>query len=77
MWAFLSNLVALLVAAYNAWREGQLRNEGRREVIKKAEEDAKATEVVADLASTDPVTLERVRSRWDRARARRDTPPAS
>jgi Flp pilus assembly protein TadB len=71
MWAFLSNLVALLVAAYNSWREEKLRNEGRQEVVKKAEEDAKATEVVADLASTDPVVLERVRARWDRARARR------
>lgn len=70
MWTFLSNLVALLVAAFRAWHEEKLRNEGRQEVIKKAEEDAKATEAAADLASTDPAVLERVRSRWDRARAR-------
>ena len=68
MWSFLSNLIALLANAFRAWHEEKLRNEGRQEVVKKAEEDAKATEVVADLASTDPVTLERVRSRWDRAR---------
>ncbi len=77
MWTFLSNLVALLVAAYNAWREEKLRNEGRQEVIKKAEEDAKATEAVAADASADPVVIERVRSRWDRARARRASPPES
>jgi Flp pilus assembly protein TadB len=71
MWTLLSNLVALIVAAFKAWNDEKLRNEGRQEVIKKAEEDAKATEVVADLASTDPATLERVRARWDRARARR------
>ena len=75
MWAFLSNLVTLIVAAYNAWQAEKLRNEGRQEVVKKAEEDAKATEAVAADASADPAVIERVRSRWDRAR--RNTPPAS
>jgi hypothetical protein len=75
MWAFLSNLVTLLVAAYNAWHDEKLRNEGRQEVVKKAEEDAKATEAVAADASADPAVIERVRSRWDRAR--QNTPPTS
>jgi hypothetical protein len=75
MWAFLSNLVTLLVAAYNAWQAEKFRNEGRQEVVKKAEEDAKATEAVAADASADPAVIERVRSRWDRAR--RNTPPTS
>jgi len=77
MWAFLSNLVALLANAFRAWHEEKLRNEGRQEVVKKAEEDAKATESVASAAPGDPAIIERVRSRWDRARARRDTPPTS
>ena len=68
MWAFLSNLIALLANAFRAWHDEKLRNEGRQEVVKKAEEDAKATEAVAADASADPAVIERVRSRWDRAR---------
>jgi len=71
MWTFLSNLIAIIANAFKLWHDEQLRNEGRQEVVKKAEEDAKATEAVAADASADPVTLERVRSRWDRARTRR------
>ena len=75
MWTFLLNLVAIIANAFRAWHDEKLRNEGRQEVVKKAEEDAKATEAVAADASADPAVIERVRSRWDRAR--RNTPPAS
>lgn len=75
MWTFLSNLIALLADAFRAWHDEKLRNEGRQEVVEKAKEDAKATETVAAAASTDPAVIERVRSRWDRAR--RNTPPES
>ena len=75
MWTFLLNLVAIIANAFRLWHEEKLRNEGRQEVVKKAEEDAKATEAVAADASADPAVIERVRSRWDRAR--RNTPPTS
>lgn len=68
MWTFLSNLIALLASAFKAWHDEKLRSEGRQEVVKKAEEDAKAAESVAAAAPSDPTIIERVRSRWDRAR---------
>jgi len=71
MWTFLSNLIAIIANAFKLWHDEQLRNEGRQEVVKKAEEDAKATESVASAAASDPAVIERVRSRWDRARTRR------
>lgn len=75
MWTFLLNLVAIIASAFRLWHEEKLRNEGQQDAVKKAEDDAKATEAVAADASTDPAVIERVRSRWDRAR--QDTPPTS
>jgi hypothetical protein len=75
MWTFLLNLVAIIASAFRLWHEEKLRNEGRQDAVKKAEDDAKATEAVAADASANPAVIERVRSRFDRAR--RNTPPAS
>lgn len=68
MWAFLSNLVAIIANAFKLWHDEQLRNEGRQEVVKKAEEDAQRAEDTAAAARADPAVIERVRNRFDKAR---------
>lgn len=68
---FLSALLSLLDRLWGAWEQSKLRQEGRQEAIKEAADAVQEqVELAKDaVAVLDPDRDERLRDRFDRARA--------
>lgn len=68
---FLSSLLSLLDRLWGAWEESQLRQQGRQEAVKEAADAVQEqVELAKDaVAVLDPERDERLRDRFDRARA--------
>ena len=67
----LSSLLSLLDRLWAAWSENKLRQQGRQEAIKEANEEINRQIELGEaaVAVPDPDRDERLRNRFDRARA--------
>jgi hypothetical protein len=66
----LSSLLSLLDRLWAAWNENKLRQQGRQEAIKEANDEINRQVELAEaaVATPDPERDERLRNRFDRGR---------
>lgn len=69
---FLAALFQIILEAWRAWRENELRDQGRKSVEDQLDENVRLAESAADPA-VDPARAERLRERFDRSAT--DTEP--